>query len=225
MTRLVRARPWPRSPVAVSMITGVSRPTARSIGPPLRSASTPSRALTFEAGGRYYQFGQAPAPELPWPAFDVTGYVAVLDYARKAVHARYRRVQVQEPGRARPHTDQTQDQYAVDGHSWNLTAGADRDAGQPGGAERRAVDVAAGLHQGGARARGSRHAGAAAAARQSRSRSIACSATKAWSAPPATCSGCAPSWIRRSPATRRWNGASPTIATSAACASRPASSA
>ncbi len=78
-------------------------------------------SLEFTASGRYYQFGQAPAPELPWPAFDVTDYVAVLDYARRAVHARYRRVQVQEPGRARPHTDQTMDQFAVDGHSWNLT--------------------------------------------------------------------------------------------------------
>jgi glyoxylase-like metal-dependent hydrolase (beta-lactamase superfamily II) len=80
------------------------------------------QSLTFEASGRYYQWGQAPAPELPWPAFDVSGYVADLDYGRSAVRARYRRVQVQEPGRARPHTDQTQDQYAVDGHSWNATA-------------------------------------------------------------------------------------------------------
>lgn len=79
------------------------------------------QSLEFEASGRYYQFGQAPAPELLWPAFDVTGYHAVLDYDRKAVHARYRRVQVQEPGRARPHVDQTMDQFAVNGHSWNLT--------------------------------------------------------------------------------------------------------
>ena len=79
------------------------------------------QSLEFEASGRYYQFGQAPAPELPWPAFDVTGYTATLDYARAAVHAKYRRVQVQEPGRARPHTDQTQDQYAAGGLSWNLT--------------------------------------------------------------------------------------------------------
>lgn len=79
------------------------------------------QSLAFEAGGRYYQFGQAPAPELPWPAFDVTDYKATLDYDRRAVHARYRRVQVQEPGRARAHTDQTMDQFAVDGYSWNQT--------------------------------------------------------------------------------------------------------
>src|SRR4051812_19247947 len=58
------------------------------------------RSLAFDASGRYYQFGQAPAPELPWPAFDVTDYTAEFDYAKNTVHARYRRVQVQEPGRA-----------------------------------------------------------------------------------------------------------------------------
>ena len=60
------------------------------------------QSLEFEATGRYYQFTQAPAPDLPWPPFDVDGYVATLDYARAAVHAKYHRVQVQEPGRARP---------------------------------------------------------------------------------------------------------------------------
>jgi len=79
------------------------------------------QSLEFEAAGRYWQFTQAPAPGAPWPAFDVDNYVATLDYARSAVHAKYHRVQVQEPGRARPHAEATQDQYAVDGMSWNLT--------------------------------------------------------------------------------------------------------
>lgn len=79
------------------------------------------QSLEFEANGRYWQFTQAPAPGAAWPAFDVDGYVASLDYARSAVHAKYHRVQVQEPGRARPHAEATMDQYAVDGLSWNLT--------------------------------------------------------------------------------------------------------
>jgi glyoxylase-like metal-dependent hydrolase (beta-lactamase superfamily II) len=81
------------------------------------------QSLEFEASGRYYQFGQAPAPGAAWPAFDVDRYVATLDFARAAVHAKYHRVQVQEPGRARPHSEQTQDQYAVDGVTWNLAPG------------------------------------------------------------------------------------------------------
>src|SRR5690348_15885368 len=78
------------------------------------------QSLEFEAAGRYYQFGQAPAPELGWPPFAVDGYVATLDFARGTVHAKYHRVQIQEPGRARPFSEQTMDQYSADGVSWNL---------------------------------------------------------------------------------------------------------
>ena len=79
------------------------------------------QSLEYQAAGRYWQFTQAPAPGAPWPPFDVDGYVATLDYARSAVHAKYHRVQVQEPGRARPHAEATMDQYALEGMSWNLT--------------------------------------------------------------------------------------------------------
>ncbi len=79
------------------------------------------RSLEFDASGRYYQFGQAPAPELGWPAFEVDSYVATLDYERAAVHAKYHRVQVQEPGRLRPFSQQTMDQFAVNGVTWNMT--------------------------------------------------------------------------------------------------------
>lgn len=81
------------------------------------------QSIEYRARGRYYQFGQAAAPELPWPPFDVDDYVATLDYAHASVHAKYHRTQVQEPGRARPHSEQTQDQYAVGGMTWNLAPG------------------------------------------------------------------------------------------------------
>ena len=81
------------------------------------------QSLEFDASGSYYQFGQSPAPELPWPEFKVDGYVATLDFARAAVHAKYHRVQVQEPGRARPYSEQTMDQFARDGMTWNMTPG------------------------------------------------------------------------------------------------------
>jgi len=87
------------------------------------NGTAPLDSLEFEASGQYYQFGQAPAPELPWPEFKVDGYVATLDFARAAVHAKYHRVQVQEPGRARPQSEQTMDQYARHGVSWNLAPG------------------------------------------------------------------------------------------------------
>ena len=73
-------------------------------------------SLEYEASGTYYQFTQAPAPDLPWPPFRVEDYVATLDYARAAIHAKYHREQVQEPGRARPPAEATMDQFAVDSH-------------------------------------------------------------------------------------------------------------
>jgi glyoxylase-like metal-dependent hydrolase (beta-lactamase superfamily II) len=81
------------------------------------------QSLEFEAAGKYFQFSQAPGPDLPWPPFTVSDYVGTLDYARAAVHAKYHRVQVQEAGRERPHAEQTMDQFAVNGVSWNLAPG------------------------------------------------------------------------------------------------------
>lgn len=111
--------------VAASTPLSLSTAVAAADGPLDRAATALGvdriESLEFVATGRYYQFGQAPAPELPWPAFEVTAYIAVLDYARGAVHAKYHRVQVQEPGRARPHAEQTMDQFAAGGVSWNLT--------------------------------------------------------------------------------------------------------
>jgi glyoxylase-like metal-dependent hydrolase (beta-lactamase superfamily II) len=81
------------------------------------------QSLEFAASGKYFQFTQAPAPDLPWPPFTVDGYVATLDYARAAVHAKYHRIQVQEPERDRPHTEATMDQFAANGMAWNLAPG------------------------------------------------------------------------------------------------------
>ena len=81
------------------------------------------QSLEFEASGKYFQFTQAPAPELPWPPFTVDGYVATLDYARVTVRAKYHRVQVQEPARARPFAEATMDQFAAEDMSWNLAPG------------------------------------------------------------------------------------------------------
>ena len=39
------------------------------------------------------------------------------------MHAKYHRVQIQEPARARPNSEQTQDQYAIGGMTWNLAPG------------------------------------------------------------------------------------------------------
>ncbi|HEY6123820.1 MAG TPA: MBL fold metallo-hydrolase, partial [Steroidobacteraceae bacterium] len=116
------------SRVALAAVLGAFCVQVQAAAPALENAArvlgvSQISSLEFEARGRYFQFTQAPAPDLPWPPFDVDGYVATLDFGRATVHAKYHRVQVQEPGRERPHAEATMDQYAAEGMAWNLAPG------------------------------------------------------------------------------------------------------
>src|SRR5204863_10199145 len=44
----------------------------------LKAADT--RTIEYSGTGKWFQFGQAPNPTLPWPAFDVSAYTASIDY-------------------------------------------------------------------------------------------------------------------------------------------------
>jgi hypothetical protein len=69
-------------------------------------------AIEFSGTGRWYQFGQAPAPNLPWPQFDVSSYTATINYATPAARVQMTRKQTIEPGRVRPApVEQKPDQY------------------------------------------------------------------------------------------------------------------
>lgn len=123
--RMVRA---PIGALLLSLATAALAEDARIAALVFENAAARSgvdriQSLEFDASGSYYQFGQAPAPELPWPEFKVDGYVATLDFVRATIHAKYHRVQVQESGRARPFSEQTMDQFARDGMTWNMTPG------------------------------------------------------------------------------------------------------
>jgi len=82
-------------------------------------------AIEFSGTGRWYQFGQAPAPNLPWPAFDVSSYTATINYAAPAARVQMTRKQTVEPGRVRPApVEQKPDQYVSGTTAWNLAAAA-----------------------------------------------------------------------------------------------------
>jgi len=82
-------------------------------------------AIEFSGTGRWYQFGQAPAPNLPWPAFDVSSYTATINYAAPAARVQMTRKQTIEPGRVRPApVEQKPDQYVSGTTAWNLAAPA-----------------------------------------------------------------------------------------------------
>lgn len=80
------------------------------------------KAIEFSATGHWFQFGQAPAPNLAWPQFDVSRYTATIDYEHPAARVQITRTQTVEPARARPApVEQKADQYVNGAVAWNLT--------------------------------------------------------------------------------------------------------
>src|SRR5215510_4927197 len=69
-------------------------------------------SIEFSGTGKWYQFGQAPNPTLPWPQFDVSAYTQTINYATPASRVQMTRKQTIEPGRERPApAEQRPDQY------------------------------------------------------------------------------------------------------------------
>jgi glyoxylase-like metal-dependent hydrolase (beta-lactamase superfamily II) len=82
-------------------------------------------SIEFSGTGRWYQFGQAPAPSTPWPQWDLSSYAATVNYATPAARVQLTRKQTIEPGRVRPApADVRNDQYVSGMTVWNLAAPA-----------------------------------------------------------------------------------------------------
>jgi len=118
----------------------------------LASAAAGSDAINsieFSGTGRWYQFGQAPNPGLPWPPFEVQNYSADIDYQTASAKVEISRKQIIEPGRQRPApTLQKIDQYISGATAWNVTppaANAPNPAptitAQPAAVEERAAEI------------------------------------------------------------------------------------
>lgn len=70
------------------------------------------KSIEFSGTGRWYQFGQAPSPELPWPPFAVKSYTADINYETASARVQISRLQEIGAGRNRPvPTEQKVDQY------------------------------------------------------------------------------------------------------------------
>ena len=106
------------------------------------------RSVTITGSGRWYQFGQSPSADLPWPAFDVSNYSATFDYEAPAARVQMVRLQVIEPGRVRPApVEQRVDQYVSGTSAWNVpppAAGASAalpPQPQPAAVEERVMEI------------------------------------------------------------------------------------
>ncbi|HNG60196.1 MAG TPA: MBL fold metallo-hydrolase [Cellvibrionaceae bacterium] len=111
----------------------------------LKAKATTS--LTFKGTGAWYQFGQAPAPTLAWPKFDVSSYQADINFEKTAGRVQITRKQSFEPGRNRPApTEQKADQYISDTIAWNLATtppanNAPAATAQPAALEERKAEI------------------------------------------------------------------------------------
>jgi glyoxylase-like metal-dependent hydrolase (beta-lactamase superfamily II) len=120
--------------VAASVACGPRAGTLEAANDALGAAQMTS--IQFAGTGRWYQFGQAPNPTLPWPQFDVSSYTATVDYAVPAARVQMTRLQTVEPDRVRPApVEQRPDQYVSGTTAWNLAAPAGAAAGAPPAAQ------------------------------------------------------------------------------------------
>jgi glyoxylase-like metal-dependent hydrolase (beta-lactamase superfamily II) len=89
-------------------------------------------SVEFAGTGTWYQFGQAPNPTLPWPAFDVSAFTATVNYATPAARVQMTRKQTVESNRVRPvPVEQRPDQYVSGTTAWNMAVPAGAAAGAP----------------------------------------------------------------------------------------------
>jgi glyoxylase-like metal-dependent hydrolase (beta-lactamase superfamily II) len=107
-----------------------------------------TRAIEYSGTGKWFQFGQAANPTLPWPEFTLTSFAAKVNYEAPAADVRMERIQVVEPGRARPAPAQQRVVQLVNGtHAWNVpsTAGVavapSAPLPQPAAVEERTMEI------------------------------------------------------------------------------------
>jgi hypothetical protein len=112
--------------------------------------TTELKSIEYSGAGKWFQFGQAANPTLPWPEFDVRSFNAAIDYDAPAARVQMERIQVVEPNRQRPTPVTQRPVQVVSGsHAWNLTAapGAAPDSAptnaqpQPAAVEERTMEI------------------------------------------------------------------------------------
>jgi glyoxylase-like metal-dependent hydrolase (beta-lactamase superfamily II) len=107
------------------------------------------KSIEYSGTGKWFQFGQAPNPNQPWPQFDVSAFTAAINYETPAARVQMTRKQTVDPTRVRPTpVDQRSDQYVNGTVAWNLAAPAGAPTGtapavtpQPAAVEERAMEI------------------------------------------------------------------------------------
>jgi hypothetical protein len=115
-----------------------------------QSLGTPdTNAIEYSGTGRWFHFGQAANPSLPWPAFDVKSFSARINYQTLSAQVQMERIQVVEPNRTRPTPVPQRVVQVVSGtNAWNMAAPAGAAPGtapapqpQPAAVEERTMEI------------------------------------------------------------------------------------
>ena len=107
------------------------------------------RSIEYSGTGKWFQFGQAPSPALPWPPFDVSSFKAVINYEVPSARVEMVRKQTLEPPRVRPvPVEQRPVQFVSGTFAWNLAPPAGAAPGtapapqpQPAAVEERTMEI------------------------------------------------------------------------------------
>ena len=100
------------------------------------------KSIEIAGTGRWYQFGQAPNPDSPWPPFDLNNYVADINYDTSSARVQYTRSQVVEAGRVRPApVEQRGIQFVSGSTAWNESTTGNAETPQPAAVEERAAEI------------------------------------------------------------------------------------
>ncbi len=132
---------------AASAACGQQAGTLQAAATTLKAADI--KTIEYSGTGKWYQFGQAPSPTLPWPPFDVSAYTASINYDTPAARIQMTRKQVVEAERARPApVEQKVDQYISGTAAWNVAVPAGAAPGtaaapqaQPAAVEERTMEI------------------------------------------------------------------------------------
>ena len=125
------------SVVVVTVTVAACGPRAGTLEGAAATLGTASlNSIEFSGSGRWFQFGQAPSPTLPWPQFDVSAYNAAINFQTSSARVRMTRIQTIEPGRVRPTpVTQSPEQFVSGAFAWNMAVPGGSPAGTPPAAQ------------------------------------------------------------------------------------------
>jgi glyoxylase-like metal-dependent hydrolase (beta-lactamase superfamily II) len=141
---------FPLGGLALAMTMAAVQVNAASLQEAAAAAGAANaKAIEFSGSGRWFQFGQAPSPALPWPQFDVSSYTASINFDAPSARVQVVRKQTIEPGRQRPApVEQKPDLYVNGGQAWTLAPPPNSPPGtapvataQPAAVEERVAEI------------------------------------------------------------------------------------